>query len=39
MRAEPDRIGDALRQAFAANAPVLLEIELPNMMPPFQIIR
>ena len=39
MKAEPDSIGDALRQAFAANAPVLLEVELPNMMPPFQIVR
>ena len=39
MRAEPDGIGDALQQAFAANAPVLLEVELPNMMPPFQIVQ
>ena len=39
MKAEPDGIGDALRQAFAADAPVLLEVELPNMMPPFQIVR
>ena len=39
MKAEPDNIGDALQQAFAANAPVLLEVELPNMMPPFQIVR
>ena len=39
MKAAPDGIGDALQQAFAANAPVLLEVELPNMMPPFQIVR
>ena len=39
MKAEPEGIGDALRQAFQANAPVLLEVELPNMMPPFQIVR
>ena len=39
MKAEPDDIGDALRQAFQTNAPVLLEVELPNMMPPFQIVR
>ena len=39
MKAEPNNIGDALQQAFAANAPVLLEVELPNMMPPFQIVR
>ena len=39
MKAEPDGIGDALRQAFQADAPVLLEVEVPNMMPPFQIVR
>ena len=39
MKAEPDGIGDALRQALQADAPVLLEVELPNMMPPFQIVR
>ena len=39
MKAEPDGIGEALRQAFAANAPVLLEVEIPNMMPPFQIVQ
>ena len=39
MKAQPEGIGDALRQAFAADAPVLLEVELPNMMPPFQIVR
>ena len=39
MKSEPDAIGGALRQALQADAPVLLEIELPNMMPPFQIVR
>ena len=39
MRSEPGRIGDALGQALRADAPVLLEVELPNMMPPFQIVR
>ena len=38
IKAEPEGIGDALRQAFATDAPVLLEVELPNMMPPFQIV-
>lgn len=38
MQADPARIGDALRDALAAEAPVLLEVELPNMMPPFQIV-
>lgn len=39
MKADPGSIGSALREALNANAPVLLEVELPNMMPPFQIIR
>ncbi|MCY3543829.1 MAG: thiamine pyrophosphate-binding protein [Chloroflexi bacterium] len=39
MKAEPANIGEALHQALQANAPVLLEVELPNMMPPFQIVR
>ena len=38
MRADPARIGDALRDALASDAPALLEVELPNMMPPFQIV-
>ena len=39
MKADPDGIGEALHQAMQADAPVLLEVELPNMMPPFQIVR
>ena len=35
MRTEPDGLGPALQQALAANAPVLLEVEVPTMMPPF----
>ena len=38
MRTEPDGIGASLKKALAANAPVLLEVVLPNMMPPFQIV-
>ena len=38
MRTEPDGIGTSLKKALAANAPVLLEVVLPNMMPPFQIV-
>ena len=38
MQADPADIGAALRDALAADAPVLLEVELPNMMPPFQIV-
>jgi acetolactate synthase-1/2/3 large subunit len=39
MRTNPDGLGESLRKALAANSPVLLEVEVPNMMPPFQIIR
>ena len=39
MKATPANISEALNQALQANAPVLLEVELPNMMPPFQIVR
>ncbi|MCH9040445.1 MAG: thiamine pyrophosphate-binding protein [Chloroflexi bacterium] len=39
MQATPDELGPALREALDAEAPVLLEVKLPNMMPPFQIVR
>ena len=39
MRTDPDGLGESLEQALAADAPVLLEVEVPNMMPPFQIVR
>ncbi len=39
MRATPDSLGPALRKALAADRPVLLEVVIPNMMPPFQIVR
>ena len=39
MRATPEGLGPALREALDANAPVLLEVEVPVMMPPFQIVR
>ena len=38
IRTDPAGLGDALKQAFDANAPVVLEVEVPVMMPPFQII-
>ena len=38
MRTGPSGLGSALRDALAADAPVLLEVELPNMMPPFQLV-
>ncbi len=39
MRTTPDGLGPALREALSANKPVLLEVEVPNMMPPFQIVK
>ena len=38
MRCDPAGLGATLKQALAANAPVLLEVEVPVMMPPFQIV-
>ena len=35
MRAEPDRLGEALSEALAADAPVVLEVPVPVMPPPF----
>ena len=39
MRARPEDLGPALRKALAADRPVLLEVVIPNLMPPFQIVR
>ncbi|MCH8184894.1 MAG: thiamine pyrophosphate-binding protein [Chloroflexi bacterium] len=38
MRTDPAGLRPALQDALAADAPVLLEVEVPNMMPPFQIV-
>lgn len=38
MRCDPAGLGAALEQALGAGAPVLLEVEVPVMMPPFQIV-
>ena len=38
LRTDPAGLGAALKQAIAADAPVLLEVEVPVMMPPFQIV-
>jgi acetolactate synthase-1/2/3 large subunit len=35
---DPDGLGPALRRALDADAPALVEVKLPNMMPPFQIV-
>ncbi|MCH7653014.1 MAG: thiamine pyrophosphate-binding protein, partial [Chloroflexi bacterium] len=39
IRTDPDGLGPALRRALDANAPVLVEVDLPIMMPPFQIVQ
>ena len=39
IRTDVAGLGPSLREALSANVPVLLEVVLPNMMPPFQIVR
>jgi acetolactate synthase-1/2/3 large subunit len=38
LRCDPAGLGPTLRKALSATAPVLLEVEVPIMMPPFQIV-
>ena len=38
MRTEPEGFSELLESALNADAPVLLEVVLPNLMPPFQIV-
>ncbi|MBI3326934.1 MAG: thiamine pyrophosphate-binding protein [Nitrospinae bacterium] len=37
IRAEPDSVGRALREAIAANRPTVIEVPIPTLAPPFQI--
>jgi acetolactate synthase-1/2/3 large subunit len=37
MRAEPDRLAQALEEALDTNRPTLIEVPVPTMVPPFQI--
>ncbi len=39
MRTDVDGLGASLKEALSANSPVLLEVDVPVMMPPFQIVR
>ncbi len=39
IRTRPEELGASLREALSMDAPVLLEVEVPIMMPPFQVIR
>ena len=38
VRCDPAGLGQTLRKALSVKAPVLLEVEVPIMMPPFQIV-
>jgi acetolactate synthase-1/2/3 large subunit len=37
IKANPDRLTDALQEAFDAKRPTLIEVPVPTMVPPFQI--
>ena len=39
MRTDVDGLGASLREALSAGRPTLLEVDVPVMMPPFQIVR
>ena len=39
MSTDPEGFGEMLEVALNADAPVLLEVVVPNMMPPFQIVK
>ena len=38
LRSTPEKLEGSLREALAAQKPVVLEIALPNMMPPFHLV-
>lgn len=38
LRTRAEELGASLREALSLNAPVLLEVEVPIMMPPFQVV-
>ncbi len=39
MRTDVDGLGASVKEALSANSPVLLEVDVPVMMAPFQIVR
>ena len=39
MRTDPDGLDASLEKALATETPAVLEVVVPNMMPPFQIVR
>ena len=38
VRTNAEGIGDAIKDAFSRNSPVVVDVEIENMMPPFQIV-
>jgi thiamine pyrophosphate-dependent acetolactate synthase large subunit-like protein len=38
MKADPGQLGRALREALEARQPVVIEIPIPTLIPPFQIV-
>jgi acetolactate synthase-1/2/3 large subunit len=37
MKVEPDKVGEALEEAIAADRPTVIEVPMPTLAPPFQI--
>jgi acetolactate synthase-1/2/3 large subunit len=37
IKAEPEHVGKALREALAADRPAVIEVPIPTLVPPFQI--
>jgi acetolactate synthase-1/2/3 large subunit len=38
MKADPDQLGRTLREALEARQPVVIEVPIPTLIPPFQIV-
>ena len=38
IRTDTDGIGEAITKAMSANSPAVIDVEITNMMPPFQIV-
>ena len=38
IRTDTDGIGEAITKAMSANSPAVIDVEIANMMPPFQIV-
>ena len=38
IRTDTDGIGEAITKAMSVNSPAVIDVEIDNMMPPFQIV-